>query len=89
MLRRGRIRELLRQHVVRGVAGGLLATYGYGVAIWALGLGAMAHVSALRETSVIFAALIGTVLLGEPFGRRRVGAAVFVAAGAVLLSLGR
>lgn len=89
VLRRGRIRPLLRQHAARGVVGGLLATYGYGVAIWALGFGAMAHVSALRETSVIFGALIGAVFLGEPFGRRRIGAAVLVAAGAALLSLGR
>jgi drug/metabolite transporter (DMT)-like permease len=47
----------------------------------------MAYVSALRETGVIFAALIGTLLLGEPFGRRRVGAAAVVAAGAFILSI--
>ena len=47
----------------------------------------MAHVSALRETSVILAALIGTLLLHEPFGPRRIVAAALVAAGNALLHL--
>jgi drug/metabolite transporter (DMT)-like permease len=47
----------------------------------------MAHVSALRETSVIIAALIGTRLMHEPFGRRRVLAASLVALGIVLLQV--
>jgi drug/metabolite transporter (DMT)-like permease len=42
----------------------------------------------LRETSVILAALIGTLMLGEPFGRRRVLAAALVAGGNALLHLG-
>ena len=45
----------------------------------------MAHVSALRETSVILAAVIGTRFLGEPFGFRRIAAAVGVVIGIVLL----
>ena len=55
--------------------------------IFAMGLGAMALVSSLRETSVIFAALIGALLLHEPFGRARVVAAVVVAAGVILIKL--
>lgn len=47
----------------------------------------MAHVSALRETSVVIAALIGTRFLGEPFGRRRVLSAAVVVGGVVLLNL--
>ena len=43
-----------------------MATVGYGIVIYAMSRGAMAHVSALRETSVVIAALIGTVVLGEP-----------------------
>ena len=49
----------------------------------------MAQVSALRETSVIMAALIGSRLLREPFGRRRLVAASVVAAGVLLLQVGR
>ena len=56
--------------------------------IWALSLGAMGLVSALRETSVVVAALIGARYLGEPFGRRRSLAAGTVAIGVILLNLG-
>jgi drug/metabolite transporter (DMT)-like permease len=47
-----------------------------------------AKVSALRETSVVFAALMGTVLLGESFGRRRILAAFALAAGLALMQFG-
>lgn len=71
----------------RSVGGGIIASIGYGLAIWALGQGAMAHVAALRETSVLFAALIGTWLLREPFGRVRMIAAAFVVSGLLLMNL--
>ena len=48
----------------------------------------MAHVVALRETSVLIAAAIGSFVLKEPFGHRRLAAAGIVVAGAVLLQLG-
>ncbi len=86
--RRGRIDGFLRDEGPRALAGGVVATLAYSIVLWALAQGAMAHVSALRETSVIFAALIGTRLLGEPFGRARVGAALAVVAGVLLLRLG-
>ena len=46
-------------------------------------------VAALRETSVLVAAVIGGVAFGERFGRRRVAAAGFITAGIVLLNLPR
>ncbi|MCH9052748.1 MAG: EamA family transporter [Proteobacteria bacterium] len=67
--------------------GGVLNFGSFGLVIWALSLSAMAHVSALRETSVIIAALIGACYLGEPFGLHRVLSAIAVAAGVLLLSL--
>ncbi|MGH6944156.1 MAG: EamA family transporter [Geminicoccaceae bacterium] len=67
--------------------GGLLSAAAYALVIWAMSLTAMAHVSALRETSVIIAALIGTRLMREPFGARRVLAASLVALGVVLLQV--
>jgi drug/metabolite transporter (DMT)-like permease len=86
-LRRGGIVLYLRRSWWRGFAGGIVATCAYGIAIWALSLGAMAHVAALRETSVIFAAAIGAILLHEGFGYRRIVAAAIVAAGLVLMNL--
>jgi drug/metabolite transporter (DMT)-like permease len=76
----------LRRYWWRGAIGGTVANVGYGIAIYALALGPMAHVAALRETSVLFGALIGTLLLGEPFGARRVAAALVIVIGLVLMN---
>lgn len=84
-LRAGRVVAFLRTRGGSGLAGGAMATLAYGIVLWALARGGMAQVAALRETGVIFAALIGTRLLGEPLGGRRVLAAVGVAIGVVLL----
>jgi uncharacterized membrane protein len=59
----------------------------YGIVIWALQSGAMGAVSALRETSVVFAVLIGRVFLRETVSGKRWLACVIVAAGAVCLGL--
>ncbi len=72
-----------------GAIGGLLSLASYGIVIWAMTLGAMAQVAALRETGVIFAAMIGTLFLHEPFGRRRILAATAVAGGIILLQASR
>jgi drug/metabolite transporter (DMT)-like permease len=69
--------------------GGVLSVIAYGLVIWAMTLTPMAAVSALRETSVIIAALIGTRVLREPFGRRRVLAASVVAVGVIMLQVSR
>lgn len=76
----------VEQHWLRALATGGIATLGYGIAIWAMSRGPMAHVAALRETSVLFGALIGALVLGEPFGRRRVGAAIVIVAGLLLMN---
>ena len=48
----------------------------------------IATIAALRETSVVFAALIGVVLLGEPFQAQRALAALVILTGVVTLRLG-
>lgn len=68
-----------------GLVGGLLSGGGYGISIYAMSLGGLANVSALRETSVIFAALMSTFLLKERFRHRRYASVALVAAGAILL----
>jgi drug/metabolite transporter (DMT)-like permease len=67
--------------------GGLVSIAAYGIVIWALQSGAMGMVSALRETSVVFAVLIGRVFLREAVSRKRWLACVIVAGGAVCLGL--
>ena len=66
-------------------AGAMAAATAYAMVIYAMGVAPMAMVSSLRETSVIFAALIGTLLFREPFGRQRVIAAVLVCFGVVMI----
>jgi drug/metabolite transporter (DMT)-like permease len=85
--RRNSIDAYLRRHWIRGAGAGAIATVGYAIAVWALSRGALAHVAALRETSVIFAALIGATFLGEPLGRVRVGAACLIVGGLVLMNV--
>lgn len=77
----------LRQYAWRGVGGGVVATVGYGIAIWALSVGAMAHVAALRETSALFGTLIGTFILRESLGPRRIVAAVLIVTGLLLMHI--
>ena len=72
-----------------GVAAGLLSVAAYGLVLWAQRRGALAVVAALRETSVLVAALIGSLVFGERFGRRRVLAAALLAAGIVALNVPR
>ena len=86
-IRGAALKPYLKAQWWRGSAGGVIAAVGYGIAIWALSLGTMAHVAALRETSVLFAALIGALLLGEKFGGKRIAAATIIVAGLILMNL--
>jgi drug/metabolite transporter (DMT)-like permease len=71
-----------------GVAAGALSILSFGAALYAFSLMETAKVSALRETSVVFAALMGTLFLGESFGRRRIVSAMALAAGLLLMQFG-
>ena len=83
--RRGRVLDFLRTDGLRNAASGVLATLGYGIVMAAMAHGALASVAAVRETSVIFGAIIGTRILREPFGTRRILASCALAAGLMLL----
>lgn len=69
------------------VLGGVLSTASYGIAVWAMTKAPVALVAALRETSVLFAAAIGIVLLKEPVMPVRILSAAVVLAGLVVLRL--
>jgi len=71
----------------RGIGGGLLLFASYGIVLWAMTRAPVAAVAALRETSVIFAALLGSIFLHEPFGRQRLIGACAVALGVMALRL--
>ena len=73
--------------LLAGLAAGALSVLAYGLVLWAQTRGALAPIAALRETSVIFGAIIATLVFREPFGRTRIAATVLVAAGIVLLNV--
>jgi drug/metabolite transporter (DMT)-like permease len=73
--------------LVCGLAAGALSVLAYGLVLWAQTRGALAPIAALRETSVIFGAIIGTLVFREPFGRTRIAATALVLAGIVLLNV--
>ena len=71
----------------RGAAAGAMSLAAYWLVLWALSLGAIAPVATLRETSVVFAALIGSLFLKETMNRWRLLAVTLVACGIILLKL--
>jgi drug/metabolite transporter (DMT)-like permease len=77
-----------RRVLVSGVTAGALSLLAYGLVLWAQTRGPLAPIAALRETSVIFGAIIGTVVFREPFGRSRIAATVLVVLGVLLLNVG-
>jgi drug/metabolite transporter (DMT)-like permease len=82
-----RARAISAKARVLGLTGGLISGLAYALALFAKTLAPIGIVSAVRETSVIFAALIGVYWLGEGPARRRLVAASVVALGVILLAL--
>jgi drug/metabolite transporter (DMT)-like permease len=70
-----------------GLAGGALQLGSYAIAIWAMTVAPIAIVAALRETSVLFGALIAVVVLREPLRVVRIAAAVVIVVGLALIRL--
>jgi drug/metabolite transporter (DMT)-like permease len=85
--RRHDLRGLSSRVLGAGVSAGALSVLAYGLVLWAQTRGALAPIAALRETSVIFGAIIATVAFREPFGRYRIVATVLVVAGILLLEV--
>lgn len=71
-----------------GLGGGAMVLLSYGTALWAMTMAPIGVVAALRETSVLFAALIGSAILKEPFGAGRWLATGVMLAGLIALRIG-
>lgn len=85
--KRGAFLRHAAQYWQRGLAGAALSGLAYGIALWAMTRAPVAIVAALRETSVIFGALIGAWLLKEGHLSARLGGAATVLAGLIALKL--
>ena len=77
----------LRRGWRRGLLGGAASLGAYAIVLWAMTRAPVAAVAALRETSVLFAALIGAVLLKEGFSAARFAGATSVVLGIAALKL--
>ncbi len=76
-----------RQRWPLATLGGLASLGSYWIALWAMTRAPVAAVSALRETSVLFATALSVLVLKERFGLQRAIGAVVIVAGVVALRL--
>ncbi len=74
--------------MARGLVGGLVAYVSFGSVMMATRLDKVGQAAVLRETSVVFAALIGWAFLGERVGPLRAALVVLIALGAVVVEFG-
>ncbi|KMK67970.1 DMT family transporter [Puniceibacterium sp. IMCC21224] len=74
--------------LLRGVIGGVIAFGSFGSIMLATRLDKVGEAAVLRETSTVFAAVIGWIFLRETVGPRRIALMALIAAGAVIVELG-
>jgi drug/metabolite transporter (DMT)-like permease len=84
---RGRPPAYTRTQTVMALGGGIVSIVAYGIVIWAMQYVAMGVVSALRETSVVWAMIIGRIFLKEKLTARRIASCLAIATGAACLAL--
>ena len=81
-------RPALGPLMARGVVGGIVAFFSFGSIMLATRLDKVGEAAVLRETSTVFAALIGWLVLKETVGPRRIALMTLIAAGAVIVEMG-
>jgi uncharacterized membrane protein len=84
--RRGTPPAYTKAQTAMAMGGGLVSILAYGIVIWAMRYGAMGVVSALRETSVVYAAVIGRLFLKEKLSKHRIISCLAIALGAACLA---
>jgi drug/metabolite transporter (DMT)-like permease len=70
------------------VTGALVAFVSFGAIMLATRLDKVGEAAVLRETSTVFAALVGWLMLGEKVGPRRLALMALIAGGAVIVERG-
>ena len=85
---RGAVLPYARRRWPLALAGAVASMGSYGVALWAMTRAPVATVAALRETSVLFAALLGVWFLKEVFTTRRIIGTCVILAGVMALRMG-
>jgi len=77
----------VRRFWLRGLVGGAMQALSYGIVLWAMTRSPIAVVAGVRETSVLFAAVIAVLVLKEPLRAVRILAAVLIVGGLILIRL--
>ncbi|WP_299507010.1 EamA family transporter [uncultured Roseobacter sp.] len=81
-------RPTLGPLMMRGFVGGLVAPFSFGAVMMATRLDKVGEAAVLRETSTVFAAIIGWLFLKETVGPRRIALMALIALGAVIVEMG-
>jgi drug/metabolite transporter (DMT)-like permease len=81
-------RPTLGPLALRGITGAIIAPLSFGAVMLATRLDKVGEAAVLRETSTVFAAIIGWTVLREPVGPRRLALMALIAAGAVIVEAG-
>lgn len=84
-----RVRQMSRSVLMVGFFGGLVSGCAYALVLYAKSIAPLGMVSALRETSVIFAALIGVLWFGEGPRGVRIAAASIVGVGIIFIGVSK
>ena len=79
------LRIVNKNLILTGVAFGILAPLAYGLAVWCMQFLPIAYVSSIREISIIFATLIGLILLKEQTASKRIIPSIFIVMGISIL----
>ena len=79
------LREVDKDLLLKGICFGLLAPLAYGLVVWCMQYLPIAYASAIRETSIIFATLLGLLILKEKEAKSRIFPAIFIVIGIGIL----
>lgn len=88
-LRRGRVLVSVQKGWKVGVIGGMISLLAYWIVTWAMTQAPLALVSAVRETSMVFAVMFGVLLLKERLDLARLASIVITLLGTALLKMSR
>ncbi|MCK1968002.1 EamA family transporter [Franconibacter sp. IITDAS19] len=75
----------LAARAIPAAVGGLISLLAYGIIIYAMASAPLGAVSALPETSVLFAAVLGYLFLGETLTLRIIAACAVIVAGTLIM----
>lgn len=79
------LRIVNKNLILTGIAFGVLAPLAYGLAVWCMQYLPIAYVSSMRETSIIFATIIGMIILKENTASKRIVPSIFIVTGISVL----